>query len=205
MPAFISFLTSFLTFSAKCSRVFLGFLVKKGFTPAWISTSMGGNVIFCACSYSLTSTLSNSKHKSLISCGHSGLGHIGDCGSGFCSWGHNLFGVMFTSKSVAEFAPTIEVKGNPAWSSCSFFCMIHNNRNSCNSCGHTSATEVVQPPPGAWIVIFVVPSTFIVFPLVFTNSISFWFCPVGLPGCVSLKSFLWCSRLRLPCPGKHRE
>ena len=85
MPAFISFLTSFLTFFAQCSRVFLGFLVKKGFTPAWISTSMGGNIIFCACSYSLTSTLSNSKHKSLSSRGHYGLGHIGDCGSGFCS------------------------------------------------------------------------------------------------------------------------
>ena len=62
---------------------------------------------------SLTSMSSNSIHKSLSSCGHSGLGHTGDCGSGFCSRGRNHFGVMFTSDSVAEFVPTMRMKGQP--------------------------------------------------------------------------------------------
>ena len=101
IPAFISFLTSFLTLSAQWSSVFLGFLVKKGFTPVWSSTSMGGQVMFCACSNSSTRTSSNSLHRSLNSCGHSRQGHAGDCGSGFCSQGLSLFGVICTSDSVA--------------------------------------------------------------------------------------------------------
>ena len=48
IPALMSFLTSFLTFSARCSGVRQGFLAKKDITPGWSSTSIGGQYIFCA-------------------------------------------------------------------------------------------------------------------------------------------------------------
>ena len=127
--------------------------------------------MFCAWDSSSMSTSLKSLHKYFSSCGHSGFGHTGVCGSGFCSQGCKHFRVTWISNNVAEFVPIILEKGQPWCKSCSFFCVTHDIRNWCDNCGHTRATVVVQPPPGALSVSFVVLSTCIVFPSAETNSI----------------------------------
>ena len=137
------------------------------------STFIGRQCMFCACVSSSTNTSLNSVHSSFNSCGHSGLGHIGVWGSGFCSWGLKRFGVTWISNIKAAFVPNILEKGQPGCKSYSFFWVTHDIRNWWDNRGHTKATVVVQPPPGAMSVSLVVPITHMVFPSPKTNSIIF--------------------------------